>query len=128
MMKSIFYIQGYKVDNQKIRRILPRRENHSEETYHFSWRRSIIDLIPETAYKYVGCGVEPDGELNLVLVLYDGYNVAKMKKRTIKPRKTLPEQALQFLTPGIWPCRDHLETDVSIACCIVALAVSCVFV
>ncbi|KIL57681.1 hypothetical protein M378DRAFT_87580, partial [Amanita muscaria Koide BX008] len=67
----------------------------------------ITESIPRTAYEYVGCGVEPDGHLNLVLVLMEGYDEAKMKECGIKPSEDLPQQALQVLTPGIWPSSDQ---------------------
>jgi hypothetical protein len=107
MIKRILYIQGYKLDPQKIRHTFPREEHEPDETYEFTWYQPIIELIPETAYKYVGCGVEPDGHLNLVLVLNEGNDEAKMKERGISPPETLPQQALQLLTPGIWPSRDQ---------------------
>jgi len=103
MTKRTLYIKGYKLDRQKIRNTFPREEHEPDENYELAWYRLIVEGIPETAYKYVGCGVEPDGHLNLVLVLDDGYDKLKMKEISVKPPETLPQQALQLLTPGIWP-------------------------
>lgn len=73
--KRTFYIKGYKLDRQKIHNTIPREEDDDDEHYELEWYNPIIDHIPETAYKYVGCGVEADGGLNLVLVLDDGYSM-----------------------------------------------------
>ena len=107
MAKRTIYIKGYKLDRQKIRNMFPREEHEPDENYELAWYRLIVEGIPETAYKYVGCGVEPDGHLNLVLVLDDGYDKLKMQEIGVKPLETLPQQALQLLTPGIWPSSDQ---------------------
>lgn len=85
--------------------MFPREEHESDENYDFAWYIPIIDNIPETAYKYVGCGVEADGSLNLVLVVEDGYDRSKMETGVRCP-ETLPQQALQLLTLGMWPSYD----------------------
>ncbi|KAF8343535.1 hypothetical protein F5887DRAFT_1075657 [Amanita rubescens] len=89
MTKRTLYIKGYKLDRQKIRNTFPREEHEPDENYELAWYRLIVEGIPETAYKYVGCGVEPDVEIG------------------VKPPETLPQQALQLLTPGIWPSSDQ---------------------
>lgn len=109
MSKRSLYLQGYKLDPQKIRATYPREEGDPEEDYDLKWHLPIIECIPRSAYKYVGCGVEPDGQLNLVLVQKVGYNKAKMRKCGFKTPKFFPKEALQVLTPGIWPCRDHMD-------------------
>ena len=71
-----------------------------DDKYKADWYYLIIRRIPETAYKYVGSGTEPDGSPNLVLVLEIGRDEAKMRKQGIKTPDTLPRQALQVLTPS----------------------------
>lgn len=47
--------------------------------------------------------VEAEAEnVERVVALDDGYDEAKLKECGVKPTETLPQQALQFLTPGIW--------------------------
>ncbi len=74
----------------------------TQDDYELSYYDPIITDIPETAYGYIGSGMEPDGKLNLVLVLEDGYD-RKALHGIIVPPDTLPKAALDVLTPGIWP-------------------------
>lgn len=84
MPKRTLYIKGYKLDRQKIRAVFKRKDGESEESYDVKWIRPIINSIPETAYSYVGNGLEPDGHLNLVLVLEDGYDEAALKASDVR--------------------------------------------
>jgi hypothetical protein len=109
--EKTFYIKGYKLDNKKIRNKWPREEYELEETgsYETTWHIPIIEAIPESAYKYVGLGVEDNGGLNLVLVIDDGYDMSKLEVcrwHGVKHPDTLPKQALEVLTLGIWPSWD----------------------
>ncbi len=76
MAKPVLYIKGYKLDHQKMRSQFSRRDDEWGDNYELGYYDPIITLIPETAYKYIGSGMEPDGKLNLVLVLEDedGYD------------------------------------------------------
>ena len=103
MDERTLYIKSYKLDRQKIRAQFPKEDDDWEYSYEFRYFTPIIDNVPETAYKYVGCGVEPDGhDLNLVLVLEDGYDQAALRDVFTVP-DMLPDAALDVLTPGIWP-------------------------
>ena len=42
-----------------------------------------------------------------MLVLDDGYDKLKMEEIGVKRPETLPQQALQLLTLGIWPSSDQ---------------------
>jgi hypothetical protein len=106
MAKRMLYLKGYKLDRQKIRSRFPREDYESEDNYELNYYKPIITHIPETAYKYVGCGVESDGHLNLVLVLEDGYDQTALDGIITTP-DTLPEASLNVLTPGIWPSREQ---------------------
>ena len=108
-LKRTLYIKGYKVDREKIRDTFPREAHEPEETYEFAWYRPIINNIPESSYKYFGCGLEADGRYILVLVIEDGYDLSKMEigVEHVKPPKTLPQEALKVLTFGIWPSCDQ---------------------
>lgn len=105
--KPIFYLQGYKIDRKKMRDILPREEPEPDEIFEALWYQPIVESIPETAYKYVGSGLEPDGGCFLMLVLDDGYDEKKLREKGIKQPESLPEQALELLTAGIWPSADQ---------------------
>jgi len=96
------FLKGYKLDRQKIRSEFPRKEHQPEDTYHVIYSGPIINSIPSTAYKYVGAGVEPDGDIVEVLVLEDGYDL-NMLDGIITPPNEFPKGALSVLTPGIWP-------------------------
>ena len=96
------YIKGYKLDCQKIHSQFPKDDDNSEGNYEFCYFTPIIDNIPGIAYKYVGCGVEPNGpDLNLVLVLEDGYDRTVLDDILTVPDVFL-KAALNVLTPGIW--------------------------
>ena len=72
-----------------------------------TWYSAIIDCIPQTAYKYVGRGVESDGLLNLVVVIEDGCDEEALKKGSVEPEdEILAKIAEDVLTPGIWPCSE----------------------
>ncbi|KAM6496227.1 hypothetical protein JOM56_008933 [Amanita muscaria] len=104
MDERTLYIKGYKLDCQKIRSQFPKQDYDPEDNYELCYYTPIIDSIPETAYKYVGCGVEPNGhDLNLVLVLEDGYDQTALMDNAFTVPDTLPNAALSVLTPGIWP-------------------------
>src|SRR6266550_460272 len=67
MDERTLYLKGYKLDCQKIRSEFHKQDYDPEDNYELCYYTPIIDSISETAYKYVGCGVEPDGhDLNLV--------------------------------------------------------------
>ena len=97
----VLYLKGYKLDGKKIRSRFPRGEFDLDEHYETHYYLPIINNIPETAYKFVGCGVEPDGHLVLVLVLEDGYD-RKALEGIITPPASLPKASLNVLTAGIW--------------------------
>ncbi|KAI9443170.1 hypothetical protein H4582DRAFT_1922870 [Lactarius indigo] len=67
-------LKGYNLNRQKIRSQFPRDELDTEVNYKSSYYESILAYVPDTAYKYVGYGAEPDGKINMVLVLEDGYD------------------------------------------------------
>ena len=101
MEDRTLYLKGYKLDRQKIRSQFPKQDFEPEDNYELSYYTPIIDSMPETAYKYVGCRVEPNGhDLNLVLVLEDGYDQTALDNIFTTP-DTLPNAALSVLTPGI---------------------------
>ena len=107
MSKPTFFLKGFKLDREKIRRHFPREENEPEGSYEMTWYSAILDCIPETAYKYVGRGVESDGHLNLVVVIEDGRDEEALKKGSVESQdEILAKIAEDVLTPGIWPCSE----------------------
>jgi hypothetical protein len=107
MANQRFYIKGYKLDSEKIRQTFSRKPDLPEETCDIYWYQPIVEYIPDTAYRYVGCGLEPDGHYNLVLVLDDGDDEAALKKTDVDLPESLPKQVLQVLTPGVWESADE---------------------
>lgn len=99
------YIKGYKLDPEKIRQSFSRKPGWTDQTWDIYWYQPIIDAIPRTAYKYVGCGLEPNGDFNLVLVLDDGDDEAALKSTNVEPSEPLRE-ALEVLTPGVWESQE----------------------
>lgn len=109
MPKRSLYIKGYKLDRQKIHAVLKRKDGESEaQSYDFKW---IKPIVPETAYSYVGNGLEPDGHLNLVLVLEDGYDEAALKASDVQTPETLPQGSLKVLTAGVWLSDEQDDDD-----------------
>ncbi|KAF8523320.1 hypothetical protein BU17DRAFT_86042 [Hysterangium stoloniferum] len=106
MANQKFYIKGYKLDPDKIRQTFSKKPDLPEATSDIYWYQPIIDYIPETAYRYVGCGLEPDGHYNLVLVLDDGNDEAALKQTNVDLPESLPKQVLQVLTTGVWESVD----------------------
>jgi hypothetical protein len=107
MSKPILFLKGFKLDREKIRRQFPREGDEPEGSYEMTWYSAILDCIPETAYKYVGCGVKSDGHLNLVVVIEDGCDEEALKKESAEPKdEILAKIAEDVLTPGIWPCSE----------------------
>ncbi|KAF8808180.1 hypothetical protein BYT27DRAFT_7166780 [Phlegmacium glaucopus] len=71
--RPIVYIKGYELDLDKIRSQFPREDYHPTASNKSIRSVPIINHIPKIAYKYVGCGLDPDGHLHIVLVLEDAY-------------------------------------------------------
>jgi len=91
--------------------VFKRKDGESEESYDFKWIKPIINSIPETAYSYVGNGLEPDGDLNLVLVLEDEYDEAALKASDVQTPETLPQGSLKVLTAGVWLSDEQDDDD-----------------
>ena len=93
----VLYLKGYKVDPEKKRARFSRRPEDLEEDYEFSYYEPIVDNIPVTAYKYIGCGMVSDDELIIVFVLEDGYDRAALDV-IIVTSGALPKGSLIVLT------------------------------
>jgi hypothetical protein len=102
MASQKFYIKGYKLDPEKICQTFSRKPNWPDETWDIYWYQPIVEYILEGAYRYAGVGLEPNGEVVLVLILDNGYDVVALKKMDVEPPELLPKQVLQVLTPGVW--------------------------
>ena len=103
-MSKCLYLKGFKLDPEKIRRRFPREAHEPDQGYEFTWYQAILETIPPTAFLYVACGVEPDGNLNLMVVLEDGYDEVALKKTPVETSdERLAQMAQEILTPGIWP-------------------------
>ncbi|KAH9172863.1 hypothetical protein EDB89DRAFT_1962709 [Lactarius sanguifluus] len=103
MVLSGLYLKGYKLDREKICSRFPRDELDKGPLYELSYFKPIIESIPDTVYQYIGCGMEPNGEIIVVLVLEDGYDRSALEATTIVAPDALFEPVLSVLTPGVWP-------------------------
>ncbi|KAH9172852.1 hypothetical protein EDB89DRAFT_1850750 [Lactarius sanguifluus] len=99
----VLYLKGYKLDREKIRAEFPRDELDTAVNYELSYHEPILACISETAHKYLGCGMEPNGEIVVVLVLEDGYDRSALEAADIVAPDTLFKPVLSVLTPGVWP-------------------------
>ena len=88
-----FYIKGYKVDRDKFSKF-PTRPNDPENARFLElWKK-----FPEP-FLYLENGLEPDGEINLVIVLADGYNKEEVEN---VPIVELSEPYTEVFTAGVW--------------------------
>lgn len=108
MSEQPFFLKGYKFDLEKIRRTFPKTDQDlTVQNYEITWIQPIVDTIPREAYKYIKCGVEQNGDLNLVMVLDDGYDAERLKKEPVdSDDEMLAQAARDVLTAGVWPARN----------------------
>lgn len=100
------FLKGYKLDLQKIRKTFPQEAEDPTTNYELSWSKAILDSIGRESYQFVGCGVEPDGHLNLVWVIEEGDDEIELKKTPVETSDAdLAEAAKFVLTPGVWPSK-----------------------
>ncbi|KAH9075552.1 hypothetical protein EDB83DRAFT_2350622 [Lactarius deliciosus] len=103
MVLSGLYLKGYKLDREKIRSRFPRDSLDTAANYELSYYKPILEDVPDTVYQYIGCGMEPNGEIIVVLVLEDGYDRSALEANDIVAPDTIIEPVLSLLTPGVWP-------------------------
>ena len=95
------FIKGFMVDSKKLEKIGygPTSEDPHNTRY---WRR-VIDLIPRESYKYIGAGIEEDGDMCLVVVMVDGCDKEELEKMDMLVcEKRLAQAVNSILTPGVW--------------------------
>ena len=88
-----FYIKGYKLDRDKISKFPPWPNDPNNTRFLDLWKE-----FPEP-FLYLENGLEPDGEINLVVVLADGYNKEEVEKT---PIVELSEPYTEVFTAGVW--------------------------
>jgi hypothetical protein len=88
------YIKGYKVDEEKIEQQFGTHEDDPDNT-------SFIPIWQTFPYPFlcVAGGMEPDGDVSVVVVLAEGLNKEELEQQ---PMVTLGEPYTRVFTPGIW--------------------------
>jgi len=97
------YIKGYKLDNEKIRRYIPKEPDDTGANWHFNWYYAILDNIPRSAYIEISLGIEPSGRHVTVIVLDHGYDKQTLEKEPVQTEDIMIQKmAKDILTPGVW--------------------------
>jgi hypothetical protein len=94
MSEPELYIKGYKIDRDKLKAMYGSREDDPENTRFLP----IWEKFP-LPFKYLGNGMEPDGDNSLVLVLEDAYDRESLEN-TVIPSLSAPYT--KVFTSGIW--------------------------
>ena len=94
MPEPKLYMKGYKVDGDKLKAMYGTQEDDPENIRFLA----IWEKFP-LPFKYLGDGLEPDGDIALVLVLEDGYDREGLEKTIIL---SLDAPYTKVFTPGIW--------------------------
>jgi hypothetical protein len=97
------FIKGFKIDRAKINKHFKRTENDPTNARLLF---GINNWVPIEAYKYIGVGIEPDGDFCSVFTLEDGYDKAALERMPMPPCHRKLRAAADFLTPGVWPLRE----------------------
>jgi len=103
--RRILFLKGFKLDGVKIQRYgyHPTEEDPTNTRYY----RRITSLIPRTAYKYIGAGVEENGDVCLVVVMEDGWDKEKLQNNDMPFCDGMLAQAAErVMTAGVWPSWD----------------------
>lgn len=96
------FLKGFKIDRGKLQKLgyHPTVEDPQNTRYY----KRVIDLIPRTSYKYIGAGLEEDGEVCLIVVMADGSDMEDLQKMDMPfCEKMLAQAAKSVLTAGVWP-------------------------
>ena len=91
------YIKGYKVDLEKVTRLYGSTDAEDPDNTRFV---HIVRLFPRESYKYIGGGMEPNGNLAFVVVLDDGNDKARLEA-SLMPEFDMKGMG-NILTAGIW--------------------------
>jgi hypothetical protein len=87
------FIKGYKIDQAKLSKHFPRPDDPHNKRFLSIWEYFPYDFL------YVGGGEDPQGHIDIVVVLADGPNREDLEK-TLMP--DLSEPYTKVFTPGIW--------------------------
>ncbi|KAH9010824.1 hypothetical protein EDB84DRAFT_1445504 [Lactarius hengduanensis] len=89
-----FFIKGYKIDLEKLQANFRRSEEDPEYVrFLYLWQKFPAPFL------YLATGTEPGQKSNLVVVLADGYDKAKLDKVSVVE---LSEPYTAVFTKGIW--------------------------
>jgi hypothetical protein len=98
------YLKGYRLDDDKI----AKRFNIEHTT---DLKFAIIRCIERDAYRYIASGLEPNGKLNVIIVLAGGNDAVELTQSAMPASadRTLLDIARKVCTPGVWPCYDGVS-------------------
>ncbi|KAF8175120.1 hypothetical protein BJ912DRAFT_38608 [Pholiota molesta] len=95
------YLKGYRLDGDKIAKLF----NCEDPT---DYKPAIIRCIARDAYRYIANGFEPNGDLNLIIVMKGGNDAVALTQTPMPDSEdaTLLDIARKVCTAGVWPCFD----------------------
>jgi hypothetical protein len=88
------FVKGYKIDRDKLNQHFGSRPDDPDNKRFLS----IWEKFPHP-FLYVGGGEDPEGHIDIVVVLADGTNKEELEKT---PIPALSEPYTSIFTPGIW--------------------------
>jgi len=94
------YIKGFAINREKMAAFhkLEPGSPAVETAIHYT-----IRYLDRDVYLFIGCGLEPDGECQLVVVLDVDYEEDKLKGRLLKPLDSSLNNVMPVLDgPDIW--------------------------
>jgi hypothetical protein len=95
------FLKGFKIDRKKLEGLgyHPTKEDPNNTRYY----KRIVSLLPRTSYKYIGAGIEEDGDACLIVVMVDGCDKNELQKREMPVcENTLVKASKSVLTAGVW--------------------------
>lgn len=99
------YLKGFKIDHGKLEKLGYHPTN--EDPHNTRYYKRIIDLLPRTSYKYIGAGLEEDGDMCLIVVMADGLDEEALQRMNMPfCEKMLAQATKSVLTSGVWPSWD----------------------
>ncbi|KAF9479924.1 hypothetical protein BDN70DRAFT_878228 [Pholiota conissans] len=100
-----FFLKGYRVDTDKIAQMFDMPRSRA-----LDYKPMIVRNINRGSYKYIGTGYEPDGHINMMIVMDDGYNAAELMRTPMPPSEdgVLLSIARHICTPCVWPDYDQI--------------------
>jgi hypothetical protein len=98
------YLQGYRLDDDKIAKLFGCEDPTD-------YKPAIIRCIERDSYRYIANGFEPNGDLNLIIVMKGGNDAVELTQTPMPESEdaTLLDIARKVCTAGVWPCYDGVS-------------------